>query len=277
MGSNLVTEHLGGKIDDFYKCRLYRSRSNRIIITSTLLFSILLHAVVLSSVVWVCQFHTPEKQIINIELITFMADNSLRKVPVLEAKRRTNPMGLSRASSQNLDQLKGVIGTEAIHVQSVPSVKYPLNVATPDNGTLTYVNAKENNSILKMASPPKAEMQAVTDRSSSASFYAFRDPSVTGVRSPGMVDVMPVAVEKIAPIYPLAAYRDGITGKLAVKFIVGKNGQVYSPTIVSATPRGMFDENVIAAIRQWRFKPAFFADRPVAVWLLLPFEFKMEE
>jgi protein TonB len=64
-----------------------------------------------------------------------------------------------------------------------------------------------------------------------------------------------VAISSPQPAYPPAAQRSGTKGQVVVSFTVNPDGSVDNINIVSAKPRGVFERNVQAAVRRWRFQP----------------------
>jgi protein TonB len=64
-----------------------------------------------------------------------------------------------------------------------------------------------------------------------------------------------VAVSTPPPEFPTAAQRRGIGGSVVVSFTVNPDGSTGDITIVSATPRGIFDRSVESAVRRWKFRP----------------------
>ena len=63
-----------------------------------------------------------------------------------------------------------------------------------------------------------------------------------------------VAVSTPQPTYPPAAQRAGTKGTVVVSFTVNPDGSVGDVNIVSAKPRGVFERNVQAAVRRWRYQ-----------------------
>lgn len=57
------------------------------------------------------------------------------------------------------------------------------------------------------------------------------------------------------PAYPEQARRRGIGGKVIAHVVVRPDGSVASVSIVSAQPQGVFDDDVIRALKGWRFAP----------------------
>lgn len=64
-----------------------------------------------------------------------------------------------------------------------------------------------------------------------------------------------VAVSTPQPAYPPEAARSGTAGQVVVSFTVNSDGSVSDIDIISARPRGVFERNVQAAVRRWRFQP----------------------
>ena len=88
------------------------------------------------------------------------------------------------------------------------------------------------------------------------------------------VEELPEALTKIAPTYPDEARESGVQGVVLVQALVIEDGSVADCRIVNSIP--LLDEAAIAAVRQWRFKPARTAGKPVAVWLAVPVRFSLQ-
>ena len=65
-------------------------------------------------------------------------------------------------------------------------------------------------------------------------------------------DVKPV--KKVKPVYPPEAEAQHIQGRVKVRLSVALDGTVTDAQILSAEPAGVFEESVLAAVRQYRFK-----------------------
>ncbi|WP_462324185.1 energy transducer TonB [Desulfoplanes sp.] len=91
----------------------------------------------------------------------------------------------------------------------------------------------------------------------------------------GELDTPPMPVRRVRPVYPFRARRQGITGKVTVRFLVNSTGLVEKISIVSSEPKGVFDQAVKDCITKWRFKPGIYQDKPVATWVVAPISFKL--
>ena len=69
-----------------------------------------------------------------------------------------------------------------------------------------------------------------------------------------MVEQKPTVIKQVNPVYPEIARKAGLTGKVFLKFLVDKNGQVSNVTVLKG--QEIFRQAAIDAILQYRFKPA---------------------
>jgi protein TonB len=85
------------------------------------------------------------------------------------------------------------------------------------------------------------------------------------------VQVPPVAIVQVQPEYPAFAKVASLTGTVFVKALVDKDGKVKKAVAVRGPD--VFYPAACAAAMKWVFKPAIQADKPVAVWVMLTFNF----
>jgi protein TonB len=88
-----------------------------------------------------------------------------------------------------------------------------------------------------------------------------------------MVEDKPELLNSVAPVYPEIARKAGLTGKVFLKFLVGKNGRVSNVQVLKG--QEIFRQAAIDAILQFRFKPARQNDKPVGVWMTQPITFRL--
>lgn len=65
----------------------------------------------------------------------------------------------------------------------------------------------------------------------------------------------PRAISTPQPPYPREAARIGASGSVVAQFTIGADGRVSEVTVISARPRGLFEDTVIDTVRTWRFEP----------------------
>ena len=107
------------------------------------------------------------------------------------------------------------------------------------------------------AAPAPAVAQPTTPPPAPAARPAPRPTTPVGIRTP-------------QPAYPAQAARSGITGEITVEISIATDGSVSNVRVVRAQPRGAFDREVLATVRDWRFQPM---DQPAT--LTRTFTFRM--
>lgn len=97
-----------------------------------------------------------------------------------------------------------------------------------------------------------------------------------GVMSAQAVDVLPKAMSQPEMTYPTSAAEKGIQGFVEVSLLVSDLGQVEKVNILNANPKGIFEDAARASVIQWRFEPAEYKGKKVAVWLNQKINFSLE-
>ncbi|MCF7855261.1 MAG: energy transducer TonB [Candidatus Pacebacteria bacterium] len=90
------------------------------------------------------------------------------------------------------------------------------------------------------------------------------------------LDQRPIPVLQRQPHYPFSARHRGIEGHVDVRFVVGVDGRVRDVRVVEGAPPEVFNEAALAAVRDWRFKPARVNDRNVAASMQVRIRFALE-
>jgi periplasmic protein TonB len=91
------------------------------------------------------------------------------------------------------------------------------------------------------------------------------------------VDEKPKIVRQVPLRYPFEAKQKSITGKVTVRFVVDANGVVREPQVVSAEPKGIFEEAALEAIVKFKFKPAKKGGKAVDCIAKQPLVFNLDE
>ena len=84
----------------------------------------------------------------------------------------------------------------------------------------------------------------------------------------------PAPVYQVQPEYPELARKAGIEGRVYIKILVDKEGKVRDALLLRGVGAGL-DESALKAVRQWVYTPAIQNNRPVAVWVAQPVDFKL--
>lgn len=125
------------------------------------------------------------------------------------------------------------------------------------------------------------EVCAYTSESSGQS----QDPKVVspGVRNSDAetqdmiaVDLQPVVKKRGTPKYPPEALAKGVEGKVWIKVLVDTAGRVTETEVIS-TENAVFNAAALDAAVQYVFSPAMKDNKPVAIWITIPFNFKLAE
>jgi protein TonB len=79
------------------------------------------------------------------------------------------------------------------------------------------------------------------------------------------------------PSYPRVSKRMGEQGEVRLKVQVGATGDVLMVELVKSSGFERLDEAALAAVKNWKFKPAKQGDEPVSSWVEVPVKFILEE
>jgi len=109
------------------------------------------------------------------------------------------------------------------------------------------------------------------------------------------VDKMPTPIQTKYPAYPFTARQAGLNGMVWLKLLVGEDGIVKKSIVTKATftqkdievnlndatpaVKLAADSITSACVKtagQWKFSPAILNEKPVKVWVVLPFKFKLD-
>ena len=95
-------------------------------------------------------------------------------------------------------------------------------------------------------------------------------PDGTGTGTDGPLDltpemVRPVLVHKVSPVYPDVPRKARLEGRVTVQAVIGLDGSVESVEILR-TSNPLFNDAALAAVRQWRYRPATMNGVPVRVF-----------
>ncbi len=89
------------------------------------------------------------------------------------------------------------------------------------------------------------------------------------------VDEEPAIIKQVKPQYPPIAYSNKIEGQVVVAILVNTDGRVLDTKVQKSTNE-IFNEEAVAAVKQWNFKPAILNKKPVKFWYNAPIIFRLE-
>jgi TonB family protein len=90
------------------------------------------------------------------------------------------------------------------------------------------------------------------------------------------VDKEPTLLKKVEPVYPELAKKAGLEGKVWVKILVDTEGKP-KQVVILKSDSDVFNQVAVDAANQFLFTPAYLKDKPVSVWVSVPFKFKLAD
>lgn len=110
--------------------------------------------------------------------------------------------------------------------------------------------------------------------------WAMQPPQADAPRSVSKTSVEPtaaitdvVAMRTPAPPYPDGVAKQGVSGQVLLKILVGTDGKPKDVQVEKADPAGVFDAASIQAAKQWTFIPKQQDGKPVEGWIRVPIYF----
>lgn len=143
----------------------------------------------------------------------------------------------------------------------------------------------------KIAEPPKAAKPSVpVAAASEQEIQASTIETTTFIevtRKPDETDIPVVPFWKVEkkpepivipkPVYPEFARISGIEGTSVVEALVDVDGSVIDAKIVKSSGNQSLDAAAIEAAYKAKFTPAMQRDKPVRVWVTIPYKFTLQQ
>ncbi len=128
-----------------------------------------------------------------------------------------------------------------------------------------------------IAGPPSDTSTSVANARPPAQGPAADSARSTGTSPEGITRwAHPRGGYQVHPTYPASARRSGIQGTARLRVQVLADGRVGEVMVENSAGHPDLDRAAADAVRRWRFEPARKGDEPVASWVLLPVEFRLE-
>lgn len=89
-------------------------------------------------------------------------------------------------------------------------------------------------------------------------------------------DQPPEVIQQFQPDYPSEALSKKLEGNVWLKLWIGETGTVVEAKVQKSDAE-IFNKSAIEAGMRWTFKPAVVNGKPIAVWVSVPFKFKLYE
>lgn len=151
----------------------------------------------------------------------------------------------------------------------------PLDFAPPMQADMPQV-VTDTSFVQKIQPPPPENVKpaaGVMSIPENRDMSQFRGMQVFDINS---LDQRPVARVQQQPQYPFEMRRAGVTGEVTVDFIVDANGDVQNAYAAKSTQRE-FEQNAVAAVSKWKFKPGRKGGRAVNTHMQVPIVFTLND
>jgi len=142
----------------------------------------------------------------------------------------------------------------------VPDALAPSDQTIPSQGELSNDGPVVGDGIGKFVPPPTETTPPPNDNPAIGDFVP--------------VQQLPVMVVQISPVYPELAIRADLEGRVWVSILVGREGKPKKAVVVKSDQE-IFNQSAIDAAMQYSFTPALQNNKPVAVWVVVPFKFEL--
>jgi protein TonB len=217
---------------------------------------------------WVIAAVAVRPPILPVQLVTLETAEELPAPPAPAPRERIRPPRL--IEQPRLQEPPPAVKVEQPAPPPMPSAPVPMPIA-PAPIDMTPAPASEPvaapgppaTTIVPSFAPPSAPPAAVVARPSP-------------VLPEGVTQyARPQGGYQVRPTYPVAPRRLGIQGTTLLRVHVLADGRIGDVLVEKSAGHPELDEAAADAVRRWRFEPARRGAEAVAMWVLLPVEFRL--
>ncbi|HEV8538195.1 MAG TPA: TonB family protein [Bacteroidota bacterium] len=168
------------------------------------------------------------------------------------------------------------------NTEAAPQVQVTVPVAKPTVGVPVPVPDAEVNPEQTIASQKELSevvSPTVNTGDGDGSAQIQQDINIEDEEPPDFVpfEKGPIPVKEVKPEYPEFAKRISAEGTVWIKIWVDKEGKPKKVVIQKSSDNEALDESAKKAAMQYLFTPAIMNNGPVAVWVSIPFRFKLSK
>ena len=98
---------------------------------------------------------------------------------------------------------------------------------------------------------------------------------ITEIDSP-IVRSQPQMISRGDPFYPKEAIEKSIEGKVVMRLLINKEGNVIKSVVENSSGFSILDDAATVCSRELKFSPALMNSKPVDIWLSMVFNYKLE-
>lgn len=208
---------------------------------------------------------------ISIATVEFPRDAppEYRSAPIFAQVRIPPPLGTERGSVQKPEPAKA----------AAPAPSAQLTAPGKVSETIPSV-APESPGASGAATGPSGEGPIGVPWGTAGSTGDLDAPPATGtlppveekIYQPGGEVIAPVLIQKVEPVYPPLMVRTKMKATVVVRCVIDRSGRVRDPEILSNT-LPPFNNSVITAVQQWKFRPGSLHGQTVETYLDLTVNF----
>jgi len=243
--------------------------------------SVVIHLALVAGIFMLPAWTAPPAAVLILDLV----EPDAPPPPVTPAPAKRDPRSLTLPKLMNVPPPappsvaeKNPVPVESPVEPPPPRVETPPELASAATAPITASAAPSTSSGPTVAAPSAPGSQsafAVTEGASSSA--APPAPAVAALPSDGVTQrAMPRGGYQYRPHYPASARSLGIQGTTLLSILVGDDGRVADIVVKQSAGHPDLDQAAADAVRRWRFEPARRGREAVAMWVLLPVEFKLK-
>ena len=220
------------------------ARSSRRYVSRALAISALIHLSALACILWI-QAQRAEDTVV-------LVSGQVHVVPPMGKRLIPPPVVHTLPGMQPRDGI--IVPADLVDpVTEQPKVEPAIGIQ-PDGGVETGMQPSSP------GGDGSGDLSAIVDTDPPEDgFVAFDEP--------------PVPIFRPDPAYPEWARENGIQGRVVLHALVGVDGRVRRVTVIRGVPG--LSESAEETLYRWTFHPARAGRQPVAVWIEVPFAFRL--
>ena len=167
-----------------------------------------------------------------------------------------------------------VINQQSINVSFVAPSAH--KKSSSDEQQKIALNIDSKNAIKSAKAKKESAQKHDTDSAANKETSGREDPNAVATKAAESEPVFNAAyLNNPAPIYPTAAKRNSIQGKVFVDVLVKADGKPAKVAVSHSSGSVALDEAALEAVRQWRFIPAKKGGQSVEASVIVPIDFKI--
>jgi len=105
---------------------------------------------------------------------------------------------------------------------------------------------------------------------------AIYDEPLPPIDSFILVEEPPELIYSVLPEYPRWARESETEGRVIIKALISKEGDVLDAVVFVSSENTLLDEAALAVARKYKYRPAIQNGRPIAVWVTYKVDFKLD-